>query len=184
MKAGAGVSKVVLVSGLIVTILGATASAHERGPVHYYRGDHWYRAGWFGLGVAVAALTVGALVEALPPRHTTVIVGNDAYYYYDGTYFRPAPGGYVVVPAPVVASPMVVVPPAAPVVVASPPVAPVAVVAPVPQDPGVVTVNIPNEKGSYTPVSLRRSGSGFVGPQGEYYPEFPKVEQLRMMYGK
>jgi len=24
----------------------------------------------------------------------------------------------------------------------------------------------------------------YVGPQGEYYPEFPKIFQLQMMYGK
>ena len=46
------------------------------------------------------------------------------------------------------------------------------------------TVNIPNYKGSYTPVTLTRSGTGFIGPQGEYYPEFPKIKQLKEMYGK
>ena len=45
-------------------------------------------------------------------------------------------------------------------------------------------INIPNAKGSYTPVSIRRSGNGFVGPQGEFYTEFPRVEQLKLMYGK
>jgi hypothetical protein len=46
------------------------------------------------------------------------------------------------------------------------------------------TVNIPNSNGGYTAVTLKRSGSGFTGPQGEYYSEFPKVEQLRAMYEK
>ena len=46
------------------------------------------------------------------------------------------------------------------------------------------TVNIPNNKGSYTPVTMTRSGTGFIGPQGEYYPEFPKIKQLKEMYGK
>jgi hypothetical protein len=45
------------------------------------------------------------------------------------------------------------------------------------------TVNIPNRRGGYTPVVIKRSGDGYVGPQGEYYPEFPKVFQLEMMYG-
>ena len=48
----------------------------------------------------------------------------------------------------------------------------------------IFTVNIPNTRGGYTPVALKRSGSGFIGPQGEYYTEFPKVEQLKVMYGK
>ena len=46
------------------------------------------------------------------------------------------------------------------------------------------TVNIPNYKGGYSPVTLTRSGAGFIGPQGEYYPEFPKIKQLKEMYGK
>ena len=28
------------------------------------------------------------------------------------------------------------------------------------------------------------SGDGFVGPQGEYYPGHPTVEQLKILYGK
>jgi hypothetical protein len=53
-----------------------------------------------------------------------------------------------------------------------------------PASPDFITVNVPNQRGSYTPVTLRRSGTGFVGPQGEYYPEFPSVGQLQAMYGK
>ena len=44
------------------------------------------------------------------------------------------------------------------------------------------TVHVPNENGGYTPVEIKRSGEGFVGPQGEYYPKFPKVDQLKIMY--
>jgi hypothetical protein len=50
--------------------------------------------------------------------------------------------------------------------------------------PDIFTVNIPNKHGGYTAVVIKRSGNGFTGPQGEYYPEFPKVFQLEMMYGK
>jgi len=46
------------------------------------------------------------------------------------------------------------------------------------------TVNIPNDHGGYTAVVIKRSANGFIGPQGEYYPEFPKVFQLKVMYGK
>jgi hypothetical protein len=58
-----------------------------------------------------------------------------------------------------------------------------AIVAP-PAQPDVFTVNIPNKHGGYTAVIIKKSGSGFVGPQGEFYPEFPKIFQLEMMYGK
>jgi hypothetical protein len=53
-----------------------------------------------------------------------------------------------------------------------------------PAQPDVFTVNIPNEHGGYTAVIIKRSANGFVGPQGEFYPEFPKVSQLKIMYGK
>lgn len=45
------------------------------------------------------------------------------------------------------------------------------------------TVNVPNNQGSYTAVVIQQSGSGYVGPQGEYYPQFPTVSQLQTMYG-
>jgi hypothetical protein len=46
------------------------------------------------------------------------------------------------------------------------------------------TINIPNYHGGYTTVVIKRSGNGFTGPQGEFYPEFPKIFQLKMIYGK
>ena len=48
----------------------------------------------------------------------------------------------------------------------------------------IFTVNIPNDKGGYSAVVIKKSGNGFVGPQGEFYPDFPKVSQLKIMYGK
>ena len=47
-----------------------------------------------------------------------------------------------------------------------------------------VTVNVPNNNGGYTAVVLKRSGNGYVGPQGEYYDQIPSNEQLQAMYGK
>ena len=47
-----------------------------------------------------------------------------------------------------------------------------------------ITVNIPNDKGGYNAVVLKPSGKGYVGPQGEFYSEFPKISQLQVMYGK
>jgi hypothetical protein len=45
------------------------------------------------------------------------------------------------------------------------------------------TVNVPNAEGGYTPLVVTKSGSGYVGPQGEYYAEFPSVAQLQVVYG-
>ena len=47
-----------------------------------------------------------------------------------------------------------------------------------------VTVNVPNSNGGYTAVLLKRSGNGYVGPQGEYYDQIPTTAQLQAMYGK
>jgi len=47
-----------------------------------------------------------------------------------------------------------------------------------------VTVNVPNSAGGYTSVVLKRSGNGYVGPQGEYYDQVPGTAQLQAMYGK
>jgi len=51
-------------------------------------------------------------------------------------------------------------------------------------DSGAFTVNVPNSSGGYTAVLIKRSGNGYIGPQGEFYPEFPKVSLLKLMYGK
>ena len=67
-------------------------------------------------------------------------------------------------------------------------VQPVMMTAPAPaaqpqgQASGTVTINIPNTRGGYTAVALKRSGNGFIGPQGEYYSDNPTVEQLKTLY--
>jgi hypothetical protein len=50
-------------------------------------------------------------------------------------------------------------------------------------EPTTITVWITNSNGSQTSVSLRKSGPGFIGPRGEWYPNMPANEQLRMVYG-
>jgi hypothetical protein len=133
---------------------------------------------WLGFEVVVAALTIGAIVMALPPRSTMVVVGGVPYYYYDNVYYRPYSGGYVVVPAPVVTQPIIVAPQYVQPVVQTAP----GIVVPS-QGPELVTINVPNSRGGYTPITLKRVGNGFVGPQGEYYSEHPTVEELRTLYG-
>ncbi|MFA6142626.1 MAG: DUF6515 family protein [Candidatus Omnitrophota bacterium] len=147
---------------------------------HYYRNGNWYRHGWLGLDIIVSALAVGAIIDSLPPRYNTVVVGNTPYYYYDNYYYRPYQyGGYIVVPPPVATPPVVIMPQAAPAAVTTISTAQIQE-----QIQGAITVNIPNSQGGYTAVTLKRSGNGFVGPQGEYYPNNPTVEQLKILYGK
>ena len=73
----------------------------HHGDRYHYRDGRWYSRGWFGWEFVVSALAIGAFVESLPPRHTTVIVENTTYYYDDTRYYRQSPDGfYVVVQAP------------------------------------------------------------------------------------
>ncbi len=55
--------------------------------------------------------------------------------------------------------------------------------APSPSAMQAFTINIPHQRGGYFPVVIKKTANGFLGPQGEFYSEFPKVEQLKIMYG-
>ena len=46
------------------------------------------------------------------------------------------------------------------------------------------TINIPNNTSGYTAVTRKRSGNGYLGPQGEFYPQCPTVAHLKVIYGK
>ena len=112
-----------------------------------------------------------------------VTVGHQRYSYQDGRFYKPGmfwfrmalgipplravahflPSRYVVVPKPVVSQSVVVT-----------------------QNYSGerVSINILNSNGSYTTITLVRQGDGYLGPQGEYYPGNPTIEQLRSLYGK
>ena len=68
-------------------------------------------------------------------------------------------------------------------VIAPPPLPPPPSPTGVTIDPGDIVVNIPNSHGGINAVVIKKSGDGYIGPKGEYYPEFPKVFQLQMKYG-
>jgi len=107
------------------------------------------------------------------PTYEPIIINGTTYYVNNGVYYIYTGYGYQVVQPPTVTT------------IQTPPVE----VAQTPTPPGGVeddsfTVNIPNAKGAYTAVTLKKSGTGYIGPQGEYYPDFPKVSQLEAMYGK
>jgi len=142
----------------------------------YYRSmaDHY----------VVVQAPIGAVVTAIPPQAQLIVVDGVPYYTVNGVTYISTTYGYQVVPPPTV----VVVRPEPTVqqttVFATPAMsAPMAAPSAPPVDEAF-TVNIPNARGTYSAVSIKRAGNGFVGPQGEYYPEFPKVEQLKLMYGK
>jgi hypothetical protein len=126
---------------------------------YHYDDGRFYKPSWFGFQIAIRVPPIGATVTYIPAGHRTIIFGGVTYYYYDNVYYKPCPSGYIVVPAPVVVAPQNLA-------------------------GETVTINVPNSNGSYTPVILVKRGNGYVGPQGEYYPGNPTVEQLRALYGK
>ncbi len=126
---------------------------------HYNRG-RFYRP--HDSGYIMVSAPIGAIIIRLPWWHKKVIVKGKTYYRYGGVYYTRCPQGYMVVPDPTAccaASTTTTV-------------------------NETVTVYIPNANGSYTAVMLERSANGYIGPQKEFYPEHPTVDQLAVLYGK
>jgi hypothetical protein len=101
-------------------------------------------------------------------------------YYYSAPYYPPADDVLV---SPPVYSYQTVEPP---VTVIQQPVTivqPATISTPEVGGADSFTINIPNNNGGYTAVTLKRSGNGYIGPQVEFYPEFPKVSHLQVIYG-
>lgn len=134
---------------------------HQR---YHYRDGSFFRLGWFGLEFAIVKPPVGAVITFLPSGSRTIVVNGATYYSYNNIYYQPCPMGYVVVPQPLERT----------VVLAENRVL----------SSGNVIINVPNANGSYTSIMLVKQGNGYIGPQGEYYPEHPTVEQLKALYGK
>ena len=173
MKTKGFKTRFLIVTGLCVSIIASSSIvfAGERERSHrevvvvghdryHYREGRFYRPGWFGFEFAIGSAPIGAVIRILPFGYRTIVIRGAPYYYYDDVYYRPCPSGYVVVPAPIVTT--------TPQAVSS----------------QTITINVPNSNGSYTPVTLVRRDNGYVGPQGEYYPDNPTVEQLKALYGK
>jgi len=166
--------------GLHVSLLPEGYSSVWIGGTRYYYCDGYYYVPQ-GPEYVVVDPPTPTVVPNAPSYYQPVVVNGITYYVNNGVYYTYTPYGYQLVTSPptVQAAPVVVTNPA-------PAVAPTAATqgssSTVQED--TFTVNIPNDKGGYVPVVIKRSGKGFIGPQGEFYSEFPKVTQLKLMYGK
>jgi hypothetical protein len=151
--------------GYVSVHLGVWPGAYYYGSPYYYP----YYADPYYYPTYPASYSVVSSSSYQP-----VVVNGVTYYVNNGVYYIYTQYGYQAVAAPAgVTAPVIQPAPAA----SAPAVAS-------PDNGDAITVNIPNNKGGYTAVVLKRSGNGFVGPQGEFYSEFPKVSQLQTMYGK
>jgi hypothetical protein len=159
--------KVLFVAAMISPLIMGSALSYafdHNGGGHGYGHDGWHGHSYVGVNFSV-----------WPDN-----------YYYGAPYYYPAdevlvsPPVYepVVIneaPETVIQQPATVIEPAAPVITSA---------AATSDIPDSITINIPNDKGGYTAVALNKSGNGFIGPQGEFYPQFPRVSQLKVIYGK
>ncbi|OGX11617.1 MAG: hypothetical protein A2351_02100 [Omnitrophica bacterium RIFOXYB12_FULL_50_7] len=130
--------------------------------LYYYLEGTYYRE--TPSGYVVVAAPRGALITTLPQRNKVIVYDNTDYYYYNSTYYVKQPTGYTVVTPP-------------PSVVSSN--------APAVEAPEkTIVVTVPNPNGSYIPVTLQKYSDGYVGPNGEFYPDYPTIDQLKAMYAK
>jgi hypothetical protein len=137
-----------------------TKVGHQR---YNYHDGRFYKPGWFWFEIALVHPPMGAVVTFLPFGHSSVVIGGLRYYHHNNIYYKACPSGYVVVPMPVANQ---------------------NVIAGQNLSGEKVAVNIPNSNGSYTTITLVRQKDGFIGPQGEYYPGNPTIEQLKALYAK
>lgn len=134
---------------------------YSRHETNRYGWSDW--SNWLGFRMVFGSPSTGSFVMSLPFGYRTVRAGNTCYYYYDNVYYKPYSNGYIVVPEPIAT-------PDYTYLNAS--------------KSGAVVINVPNSNGSFTSITLVRWDNGYVGPQGEYYPGNPTVEQLRALYGR
>ena len=101
----------VIILGILLVCSGAFANGNSYGGPnggynnggerHYYRDGRWYKHDQRGNEVSVADIVVGAIAEALPPQHQTVIIQNTPYYYDNSHYYQRRPdNSYIVVEPP------------------------------------------------------------------------------------
>ena len=148
-------------SAMVVTTTSASQPVVMGGVTYYtINGTTYYQT------------TAGLCPVAQPPQ---MIMNNTA------APANPPPTAYASYPVVNSSAPTIVAPAQQPVLADNPAVTmPVAAIT----ANESYSINIPNAKAGYTAVTLKRAGTGFTGPQGEFYPEFPKVALLQVMYGK
>ncbi len=155
--------------GVELNLIDGLISLFVVGSRYYYCDGVYYTRGRHGYVVVVPP--PGAVIRDIPPYYQPIIINGVPYYTSDGIYYQYTPRGYVVVPQPGVTV-----------------VQPAHVIAPAVQTQNIVksqstvetqgteesfTVNIPNSKGGYTAVVLKRSEDDFVGPPGRVLSRIP-----------
>lgn len=130
--------------------------------IYYYSSGTYYQSTPSGYVIVTAPR--GAIVPEIPAYCRRIPYREKTYFFYNNTYYVQEPAGYTVVTPP------------PQVVTSNPP----AVEAP----EKTIVVTVPNPNGSYIPVTLEKYSDGYKGPNGEFYPDYPTIDQLKAMYAK
>lgn len=130
---------------------------------------YWFYGGvYYQLSGDTYVVVSAPVIPVLPGPYSVVIVRGSVYYISDGVYYRAAPGGYLVVERPV--ETVVTVPAEQPATIST--------------LSETRVIYAPKQSGDgFVPVTLRKLDSGYLGPQGEFYPTMPQVALLTEMYG-
>ena len=138
-------------------------------PTTYYRSSHRSSSGWSSAGYVLAGVVAGSFLQSTcvsQPTRREVVTYQTVYQQptvvQEVRYVQPQ----VVIREVPVREPVYVTQPTAPQEVST-----------------KETIWVQNSNGSQIPVELRRSGSLYIGPKGEYYGTLPTNEQLRLLYG-
>jgi|GEM_PF-1022763 hypothetical protein len=151
---------------------GANGGYYGGGGNHYRGYSRGPYRGYYGWGSYWPYWSIGTYVTYIPDDYTTVYVDGTPYYYCDGSYFSPYSNGYIVVPTPEPATDQATVGSDQPIVAQSKSAS-----------HDTTTINVPNSKGGFTPVTLIKHKNGYIGPQGEFYNGHPTVAALKALYG-
>ena len=65
---------------------------------YFFHGGVWFRP--YGPRFVVVLPPIGIVLPLLPPAYASLWIGGAPYYYANGLYYAPAPGGYAVVAPP------------------------------------------------------------------------------------
>ena len=133
---------------------------HYRDGAYYHKDRHGYKA---------VSAPIGACIARLPYGYQKFYIDGHAYYTYNDVYYKHAPDGYEVIKKPYSKR--------------TKKHKKTRYKQHHDESGDEITLSIRNKKGEHITISVKPSGDGYVGPQGEYYDEFPKIDHLRMIYG-
>ncbi len=98
------------------------------------------------------APSIGGFVDSLPAGYLSITINGVLYAVYQGVFYEQVSSGYQAVDISTLVF------------------------------NGPFSLGILNSGGVYIQIPMKAVGNGFIGPQGEFYPQFPPIRQLRAMY--